>query len=262
MKKAPILIALLLGAGLFQARATTTEISLLPSYPGGAGIAGTQGNFAPGFDSGSWNYDQVTGKAEVYIDPAALFSGAVTVGDIASISYWTNKPMTASNVDWSLYIYTAPTGSGDTGSFYHSRLISEPYLSPNGASYTPNAWTQWDSNPTTGLRVYDTARDGGVYGTYTDPFLNDAFNGSVTYPNSTMHDYTGETVKYFSLQTGSAWSTGFPGLMDGLTITLKNGDIGIVNFEAVPETSTWVAGALAAIALAFFGVRRRNAALG
>ena len=226
--------------------ATTNEITLLPSYPGGAGIGGVDGSSAPGFQTGSWDYNQgPNGKGEVYITPSSLFSTPVTVGDISSISYWTNKPTTPNNVDWSFYIYTQPTGNGDTGGFYHSRLVSEPYFSPNGGSYTPNAWTQWTSNPTTGLRVYDTARDGGNSGTYSDPFLNAAFNGPITYGNSTTHDYTGESVEYFSLQTGSAWSSGFTGLLDGLTITLKDGDVGIVNFEAVPETSTWFVASLA-----------------
>ena len=230
--------------------ATTNEITLLPSSPAAVGsVAGVQGNFAPGFDSGSWQYNQGvdlqgSAKGEIYITPSSLFSTPVTVGDISSISYWTNKPTTPNNVDWSFYIYTQPTGSGDTGTFYHSRLVSEPYFSPNGGSYTPNAWTQWTSNPTTGLRVYDTARAGNS-GTYTDPFLNSAFNGPITYGNSTTHDYTGESVEYFSLQTGSSWSSGFTGLLDGLTITLKDGDVGIVNFEAVPETSTWFVASLA-----------------
>ena len=250
-------------ATAFTAGATTTEITLLPSYAGAEGsVTGIQGLSAPGFESGSWAYNQggADPKAEVYIDPASLFNGTVTVGDIASISYFTNKPNTPGNVDWSFYIYTDKTGTGDTGSFYHSRLISEPYLSPNGASYTPNAWTQWDSNTTTGLRVYDTARDGGVQGTQNDPFLGNAFNGSITYPtNGATVNYTGETVEYFSLQTGSSWSAGFPGLVDGLTITLKDGDVGIVNFEAVPEPSTWVSSGLMVVALGAFAFRRHKA---
>jgi len=244
--------------------ATVNEITLLPSYAGAGGsVAGVQGNFAPGYDSGSWTWNMAGAdpKAEVYIDPASLFNGTVTVGDIASISYFTNKPTTPSNVDWSFYIYTQQTGVGDTGSFYHSRLISEPYLSPNGASYTPNAWTQWNSNTTTGLRVYDTARDGGIQGTPSDPFLGNAFNGAITYPtNGATVNYTGEAVKYFSLQTGTPWTAAdaFNGLVDGLVITLKNGDEGIVNFEAVPEPSTWVMGAMITAALVAEGIRRSS----
>ena len=46
-------------------------------------------------------------------------------------------------------------------------------------------------------------------------------------------------INYFSLQTGSAWSVGFTGLVDGLTVTLVSGEVGRVNLEAaaaaVPE---------------------------
>lgn len=260
MKKSFLIPFLPILCSTLVAMGATTEITLLPSDVGGtaSGIGGTQGSFAPGFDSGSWNFQSGGDtKAEVYITPSALFSGAVTVGDISSISYWTNKPTTTNNVDWYFNIYTQKTGISDGGSFYHSRLVSEPYFSPNGATYTPNAWTQWNSNPTTGLRVYDTFRNGGGAGAYTDPFLNAAFNGPITYAtNNNTVDYTGETVKYFSLQTALDWSAGFPGLMDGLTITLKNGDIGIVNFEAVPEPTTWLAAGLVAAALASSALRR------
>jgi hypothetical protein len=57
-----------------------------------------------------------------------------------------------------------------------------------------------------------------------------------------MYDYGSDTISLFSLQTGSAWSNGFTGLVDGVTITLKNGDVGRINLEAVPAPASVVGG--------------------
>jgi hypothetical protein len=84
----------------------------------------------------------------------------------------------------------------------------------------------------------------------------------VTWSNSVSHDYTGEALQYFSFQTGSAWAAGFTGLLDGLTITLSNGQVGTVDFEnalsVVPlPTAAW-GGVSGLVGLAGFGAMRRR----
>jgi hypothetical protein len=102
-----------------------------------------EGSAAPGFGSGAWQADG-TGQVEYYVTPAALFGYAIQVSDIASMSYWTNKSTDGSAVDWTAYIYTAMQASGNEGSFYHSRLNSEPYFTQSNA--TANTWHQWSTN--------------------------------------------------------------------------------------------------------------------
>jgi hypothetical protein len=212
-----------------------TSVTLLPGYAGNSNVAGNAGTSAPGFPTGSWQAPGTAQKSESYIPASALFSGPVTLNDIASISYWTNKATTAADVDWTFLIYTAKTNSGDTGSFYHTRLNSEPYFSSTPV-VPANTWHQWSSNdPNNPMRFYDAARS-GTFGTYGDPTLAQLQAGPITWGNNTQYDYrtSADTISLFSLQTGSAWANGFTGLVDGLTITLTNGDVGIVNLEAVP----------------------------
>jgi hypothetical protein len=196
---------------------------------------------APGFGTGSWQASATLNgeKSELYLPPSLLFGHSVTISDIASISYWTDNPVADSSTDWGLLIYTVAQ-PGDT-SWYHSRLNAEPYLT--GAGDAANTWTQWSTNdPSNPLRFYDANRDGGIYGTYTDPTLA-TIQGTttLTWPGSpsTSLNYNPEQILYFSWQTGSAWANGFTGLIDGLDITLKDGEDAKVNLEA-PEASSVV----------------------
>lgn len=213
-------------------------ITILPNSAGVASAAGNTSGGAPGFGNTSFMENGNT-KGELYVSSIALFGRQVSIGDIASVSYWTNKPGASDSVDWGFYIYTAQQAAGDTGSFYHTRLIAEPLYS-NAAAVAANTWHQWTSGGTAPMRFYDQGRDGGIQGVNTDPTLADIEAGAITWPSSgTQVDYRSELVNLFSLQTGSAWSAGFAGLVDGLTITLVDGEIGTVNLEAaaaaVPE---------------------------
>ncbi len=180
----------------------------------------------------------------------------ITISQLSSLSFWTNKPTDGTNPDWTLYIYTAKEGAGDSGSFYRSRLNSEPYLSGNIVA--PNTWFQWTSDGSNGnaLRWYDSNRNGGTFGTFTDPTLATIQSGPINWPSASTWDYRNETILFFSLQTGSAWANGFTGLVDGLQINLTNGDVGNVNLEAVPEPATCAMFGLALAAIALRRIRR------
>ena len=128
-------IALLVGFGLVATCVgdSRADLTLLPNAA--SNVIGNTVTAAPGFGAGSWQANTTTAgdKSELYIDATALFGKSITIGDIASVSYWTNTPGTESAGDWTFYMYTAPTGTNDSaGAWYHSRLNSEPYLT--GAS--------------------------------------------------------------------------------------------------------------------------------
>jgi hypothetical protein len=247
-------------ASLLFAASANASIVLTPSSPEATGtVKANTTTGAPGFGTSSFQ-EATNAKSEIYITPTELFNSAVTLSQIASISYWTDKGAGGPTpVDWSLYIYTNKTGVDDTGSFYHSRLTAEPYES--SGTYTPGVWKQWSTNdPSTPLRFYDSGRDGGNLGTLTDPTLSDLMNGGNSYTYSGPNagpgavdptNYNNESILYFSLQTGSAWSSGFLGSVDGLTVTLKDGRSASADFSAtaaaaVPEPES--------IALIFAGL--------
>jgi hypothetical protein len=238
--------------------ATTTTLTLLPAAA--ANVNGDTSTSAPGFPNSSWAAAG-TAKSELYVQASSLFSSPVHVRDIASISYWTNKAGGAGDPDWTLLLYTAKLNDGnDSGSFYRSRLNSEPYFTQS-AAIPANTWHEWSTgNAADSLRFYDQPR-GGNFGTYNDPLLSDLKAGPVTWSNSTVWNYSEETISLFSLQTGSSWAAGFVGLVDGMTITLTNGDVGIVNLEAaataVPEPASV---ALVGLALLAAGAARRRRA--
>jgi hypothetical protein len=246
-----------LSACLFAPAAfgSVTAITVTPT--GNVSVAAVAPG-APGFGSTSFQYSGTgDNKGEVYISSSSLFSSPVTVGDLASVSYFTNKPGASDTVDWSFYLYTAKGGvNGNTGSFYGTRLTSEPIYS-NAGPVAANTWHQWQSSD---MRFYDQARDGGIQGTNTDPTFAQITGGPVTWAgNGNTVDYSSEIINLFSLQTGSAWSAGFDGLVDGLTITLKNGDTATVDFSAaVPEPSTWAMMILGFMGVGFMAYRRKQ----
>jgi hypothetical protein len=223
-------------------------LTALPNDPGLAdtpgSVIGNLTNSAPGFGAGSW---QATGvKSNYYVTPQALFGHSIVVGDIASISYWTDQFNYAGNSNWSLYLYTLPSGAGDETGWYRSRLVASPGAGAAG-------WDQWTPS---NLTFSDPTRNGNAYSAGVT--LAGLTSGTVTWANtSTQWNYTGETVLYIGLQTDSA-VTDFTGLLDGLQVTLNGpaGESGSVNFEAAPEPATWslTAGCL----LVGIGLLRRN----
>ena len=242
-------LKLILAAFILVPKAQAVDFVLYPNTPiPVANVIGNRTSFAPGFFSGSWQANATVAgqKQELYLPATAVFPGypgGVKISDIASVSYWTNKSGTVAQPDWYLLLYTVKTLSGDTGSFYHSRLTTEPaYTGTPAANAPPNVWHQWATgDPSFPLKFYDSIRNGGIFGGIaSDPTLATLQAGPITWGPPglvTPTDYRSEVISLFSIQTGTCCAFGFNGLVDGLTITLKTGEVSRINLEAVPLDS-------------------------
>ncbi|MBI4890527.1 MAG: hypothetical protein HY821_07865 [Acidobacteria bacterium] len=229
-------LALALAAST-SAQVTNTTIvvtpSSLPPVPTATGVANDS---APGFPLDSWAHNGGGTKSEFYITPAALFGGrTITLGDIARISYWTKTPFTHGTDprDWYLAIYSNPyPGDVSTPSWYGVRIGSEPYFSAN-VSDPANTWNQWSTDGASNkLRFFESTAGapGANFGSYTDPDWAAFAAGNAL---GSGVPYAGLSILTFSVQTGSAWSAGFTGQLDGLRIELTDGSVARVNFEAM-----------------------------
>ncbi len=213
----------------------TTTYTVTPTSIGifdANNTVGAPGDYAPGFNTSSIASNGV-GKTDAYFTPENLFNRSVTVGEVASISYWTKTGAThtVSPADWGLVLYTKPyAGDASTPAWYGDRYGAEPYFSSN-LSDPANTWNLWSSNGTSNqLRFYESTAGapGANFGSYTDPFWTQfiAQNALSGQPRASQE------LLYFSLQTGSATAAGFTGKVDGLTITLTDGSVARINFEA------------------------------
>lgn len=235
-------ILFLAGSFVLVVSIVPASASALLAYPDTPALSDSQGTVvgnttesAPGFGSQSW---QATGaKTNFYVTPQDLFGTSnVTVGQVASMSYWSNTTNSPGTANWNLYIYTVPDGSSSNSqSWYKSRLIATPAAGAPG-------WDQWTTEtgataPATAIDFSDPDRNAGNYA--TNITWGNITSGTVTWASSgTARDYSNETVKYFSLQTDSG-AHSFTGLLDGFQVSLTSGATGSVNFEAAPEPGTW-----------------------
>jgi hypothetical protein len=230
------LAAALAASALFAASAiaaTTTNLTVLPTTTGvSPTITPIMMDAAPGFSYGSFANNGGTTKSEIYLAPMSLFGREITIGEIASISYWTKNSVAqiGTQVDWALAIYTKPyTGDVSTPTWYGDRYGAEPYFS-NMLNAPANTWNQWTSDAGDNqLRFYESTAGapGANFGSYTDPYWS-GFKGSLALSS---YARAVRDVLYISIQTGSAWTAGFTGKLDGLRVELTDGSVANVNFE-------------------------------
>jgi hypothetical protein len=213
----------------------TTNFTVTPTSVGvydSNNTIGVPGDPAPGFPRSSIASNGI-GKTDAYFTPESLFGRSVTVGEVASISYWTKKDTThtVEAPDWSLIIYTKPyAGDVSAPTWYGDRYGSEPYFSSNLID-PANTWNLWSSDgPTNEMRFFESTAGapGATFGSYTDPNWADfsSQNALSGQPRSI------QMILTLSLQTGSAWAAGFTGQIDGMTVTLTDGSVARINFEA------------------------------
>ena len=178
----------------------------------------------PGFKS-NWHARYIRdGGALDTLFPANV--GGLRVQDIASISYFTDRP-TGSSGDWYIKIYTRPTGVGDKNNTVNCAVDQVP---------GPVCWyhrTLLNNYGTDSRRDQWVRHSSGEAMTFRDEYTSGT-------PFKSLSAYRGsavglELVEMISVQTASN-DNGSVGAMDGLEIKLTNGLVGRVNFNAGGES--------------------------
>ena len=214
--------------GLASANAAVTLTVYPNQVPDEKVPAGIMGDYPTGWGTSSWQ-SVASGKSNFHIRAGedgdlwtALFGATSQLSNLASLSYNTEKAVTAPlNSDWAMTIYTAKTGSGDAGSWFHSKLQS------NYSTHTnTGVWATWST--TDGSLMFENNTNSGVYVPLTSLF---AAHGT-------------EVIEAITIQTFSNWTGSVVGNVDGIVIDLINPVVnggnteGRVNLEAVPEPAT------------------------
>lgn len=223
-----------LAAATIGAQVTTTNLIVTPSSAvfDANNVNGVPLDAAPGHAHGSFASNG-SAKTDMYFTPEMLFGrSSVTLGQIASISYWTKKGTlhTADPRDWYLTIYTKPyPGDVSTPTWYGDRIGSEPYFSQN-LTEIAGAWNKWTTDgPANKLRFFESTAGapGANFGTYADPDWTTFVSGNAL----SGSPYAGHELLSFSIQTASGWAAGFTGQLDGARIQLTDGSVATINFE-------------------------------
>jgi hypothetical protein len=214
--------------------ASSTTIVVTPTSPfvfDSNHITGVMLDGAPGFSTGSFRSDGVA-KTDMYFAADNLFAREISLGEIASMSFWTKKGTThvVDPVDWFVNIYTKPyAGDVSSPAWYGDRIGTEPYYSIN-INETAGAWNQWSSDDSVNrLRFFESTAGapGANFGSYTDPDWQTFVTGN----SLSGQPYGGHKVLYFSIQTGSCCASGFTGQVDGLRLELTDGEVVNINLE-------------------------------
>ena len=163
-----------LGVAVASAQ-TTTNLTITPASPifDSNNVAGVSFDAAPDYPTGSFASNGVA-KTDMYFTPEALFLRPVTLGEVASMSYWTKtgEMHDVDPRDWYIAIYTKPyAGDASSASWYGDRIGSEPYFSIN-LNDPADTWNQWTTGGAENkLRFFESTAGapGATFGSYTDP---------------------------------------------------------------------------------------------
>ena len=226
------------GSGLFN------SVTLTGDSPQGQGVG-----FANSWDisttmahtgTGSWGTIDRSGQGISSYKQGFYFGGEFddidalpeyTIGEIEEISYWLKEPTDLEGVDIYLNIYTKPKGDGDdAASWYDSRLQALPSRANQGSpNFTPGQWNEFSTSDSAlnTLNWSDTGRGGNF--NLPLPTLSDLRSGPIDWSAyganlSMTHDYSDETVRALSLQTGSESGISLEAYIDDVRVELTNGE--------------------------------------
>ncbi len=204
---------------------------------------GSVTQYAPGFASGSF-YSNVQGTAvsggrdytSFRLAPKAIFGVTdVTIGALSDVTYWTKLE---SGLDWQVKIYTEKTTNGGSSSTWYDHRFNFAWPT------TVGSWNEWSAN---------TLKTNWIKGTGDDFTPRDFEYLHTTYG----------TEKILFIDIIASYATASPtsySYLDGVKLTLTNGDTATMNLEAVPEPATIIVWSLLGLAAVGFGAWRRRAA--
>jgi len=216
-------------------------------------VRGVVGDSPTGWGGQCWQ-GPPTGKTNFYLTTAdiqaAFGDPNLELGDIAKISFHTKRDSAdASDKLFFLNLYTVPTGSDDSASWYKSRLLMDPDFGHGTDSREFDIWQLWSSDDgesaTNQLKIADTGRNG----------FNEALLGDVGTWIINGRDYTSELFGLLAIGTNSG-DNGNNTYVDGLTITLVNGDTGEFDMQVLVPLPSAAGMSLAGLGL--IAVRRRR----
>lgn len=157
-----------------------------------------------------------------------LFKHPVTIGDVASISYYTNKPALQTAIDWRLSIYTTPEGSGNVSSWYRNRIQSHPAGALN-LNAPADQWNLWSTDSGENELQFSSNRTGF---SAEDMLWSELASAPVTRGAYTW-DYSGEEVMMIDVLLGanSGGGTGSSQL-DGISVRLTDGECALIDLTS------------------------------
>ncbi len=270
-KMSPLVVAWMAIVG--AAAATTYDYTVYPSMVAPAGTPGAlfsgDGSFndsnagpvtadpttgTPGWGSSSFvsnisgNLSATPGGTYRYSEfqlpnLQALFhsSTPISIGDLAQISYYT-KNNSGTVQDWDIRLYTVP--QANNAHYYHARFES---VNPTS---TDSNWHQYNGDFT---NVHT--------GVVSPPGMTNVDTPLANLSVSQLAAaYGSQQILYMSFIAGASGNTSpISTNLDGIQITLANGDIANINLAATPEPSALVLGGLGAAGLLWATRHRRRA---
>lgn len=221
---------------IFDVSEQTTDYYL--NVEGNPVLTGTGGSPAGDY---AFVSNITAGFTQFYLHLNRLFQrdvgDEIKIGELESITYWTQAGDPANGLDWAIRLYTIPA-AGQTSGWFNKRFNG---MNPNASD---TGWHEWSADTANWFKSY-TYYNGK---TQTDSTINYSLS-------QITENYGNDEILYFSLYAGSDKNTkAIYNQIDNITIKLTNGDE--VHVKLVPEPTGFVFCAAGGFAYALFRRRR------
>lgn len=183
--------------------------------------------------------DITSGYSELYFHLNSLFErGAdkIKIGDLASITYWTQAGTPANGLDWAIRIYTVPQVGQPQGQWFNKRFHGK---NPGAED---SEWHEWDAGTS------------GWFSSYHDRVTNKSVTINYTL-EEVAQNFGNDEILYFAFYIGADSNTkSLFNQIDNITFTLTNGDE--VHIKLIPEPAAFTFLAASGVAYALFRRKR------
>jgi uncharacterized protein YfaP (DUF2135 family) len=166
-----------------------------------------------------------------------LFGRNIAIGELATVSYYTNKPAAQTAMDWRLAVYTTAgdlasdpgelvQGPGDGAKWYRSRLQAQPHQAAN-LNAPADQWNQWSTSAGTNQLIFYEA---------TGVRNNSNMAWADILAGSTSWNYSSEEIMMIDIGVGTKSTSSFmtgESRLDGVRIELTTGEIADIDLGTV-----------------------------